>query len=446
MGKQIPIRKGNFFLGIALELIKDPLKFLSSATKEFPEIVTYRFATRQVVYLSDPALVKHVLQTNSKNYQKGLQYEPLKLVLGNGLLTSEGDFWLRQRRIIAPVFHKKYIDSFAEQMVSSTRHLIKEWDSQKGKVIDAYPSMMQLTLDIVGLTLLSTNVKDKATSVGHALGVLMEFAINRVRAIIKLPLWFPRPSNIKFRKKKKVLDDLVLDIIKRRRTQKSDHIDLLDMLMKAQDEETGETMTDEQLKDEVMTIFIAGHETTACALSFTLYLLAENPDKQELLYREVSSVLGENEPTLEDLRKLEFTTQVIYESMRLYPPAWIISRRSLGSDQLGEYSLPEESNMLICAYAMHRDERRWENANEFNPDRFEKEKMKDVDKFGYLPFGGGPRICIGNNFALMEMQIAVSMMVQKFKFEKEPSFNLELDPLVTLRPKNGVNLKLIKRS
>ena len=444
--KKIPVRKGNWILGIALDLIRDPLGFLTSVTAEFPGIVTYRFANRHVIYLSDPKLIKHVMQTNNKNYRKGLQYEPLKLVLGNGLLTSEGNFWLRQRRIAAPVFHRKYISSFADQMVLSTQNLISSWEKDNGKVIDIYPQMMQLTLDIVGLTLLSTNVKDKASSVGPALGVLMGFAINRIRAIVKVPLWFPRPSNIRFRKKKKIIDDIVVNIIKKRRTTPSDHLDLLDMLMKAKDEETGEQMTDEQLKDEVMTIFIAGHETTASALTFAWLLLSKHPEKQQKFHEELDRVLGGKTPQMEHVPQLEYTLQIINEAMRLYPPAWIVARRGINEDVIGEYKTAKGANILICPFAVHRDPKLWEQADEFIPERFEKEKMKDIDKFAYFPFGGGPRMCVGNNFALMEMQLAMAVIGQKYTIEEDATHQVKLDPLVTLRPKSGVRVKLIKRT
>ncbi|MBL4624153.1 MAG: cytochrome P450 [Flavobacteriales bacterium] len=444
--KKLPVKKGHWILGIALDLIRDPLGFLSSVTSEFPSIVTYRFANRHVVYLSDPTLIKHVMQTNNKNYLKGLQYEPLKLVLGNGLLTSEGEFWLRQRRIVSPVFHKKYIVSFANQMVSSTQNLIASWEKEEGKVIDIYPPMMQLTLDIVGLTLFSTNVKDKAASVGPALGVLMEFAINRVRAIVKIPLWFPLPGNMRFRKNKKILDDVVVNIIKKRRRTPSDHIDLLDMLMKAKDEETGEQMTDDQLKDEVMTIFIAGHETTASALTFVWHLLSKNPEKQQKFHEELDRVLEGKMPLMEHVPQLEYTLQIIYEAMRLYPPAWIVARRAINEDVIGEYPIEKDSNVLICPYSVHRNPAIWEQAEEFLPERFEKEKMKEIDKFAYFPFGGGPRMCVGNNFALMEMQLAMAVIGQRYSVENDVTHQVKLDPLVTLRPQNGVKLKLIKRT
>ena len=444
--KKIPVRKGNWVLGIALDLIRDPLGFLTSVTKEFSGIVTYRFASRYVVFLSDPKLIKHVMQTNNKNYRKGLQYEPLKLVLGNGLLTSDGGFWLRQRRIITPVFHKKYIVSFADQMVLSTQNLIVDWKKEEGKVFDIYPHMMQLTLDIVGKTMLSTNVKDKASAVGPALGVLMGFAINRVRAIVKIPLWLPRSANVRFKKKKKIIDDIVVDIIKKRRTTPSDHLDLQDMLMKAKDEETGEQMTDKQLKDEVMTIFIAGHETTASALTFAWLLLSQHPEKQKKFNEELDRVLGGKTPKMEHVPQLEYTLQIINEAMRLYPPAWIVARRGINEDSIGGYKTEKNANILICPYSVHRDPKLWQNAEEFIPERFEKEKMKNIDKFAFFPFGGGPRMCVGNNFALMEMQLVLAVIGQKYLLEEDKTHVVKLDPLITLRPNNGVKVRLVKRT
>lgn len=442
--KDISGPKGHWLFGSAKDFIKDPLTFVEHVGKNYKDIAFFHFGPRQIVFLTDPELVKHVLLTNNKNYKKGIQYEPLKLVLGNGLLTSDGDYWLRQRRIAQPVFHKQSISSFAEKMVDSSIQKLKDWEYKTGKTIDVFPEMMQLTLDIVGRTLLSTDVKKDAEKVGSALNVLIDFAFDRIKSIIKLPVWFPTQKNIEFNRKRKDLNNVVLKIIDERRKNPGSYNDLLTMLMEAKDEETGEQMTNEQLREEIMTIFIAGHETTANVLTFAWYLLSQNPEKEAAFHHELDNLNGKT-PDITDLARLEYTRQVIYETMRLYPPAWAIGRRSLGPDQLGEYHIEKDTNVLFCPYVIHRDPKRWENVDAFIPERFSPEKMKEYHKFLYFPFGGGPRLCIGNNFALMEMQLAMATIGQQYQFEHDSNHRVILDPLVTLRPKNGMKMKITKR-
>jgi len=323
------------------------------------------------------------------------------------LVTSEG-----QRRIAQPSFHKREIASLAQTMTDCTEKMILTWQQEKGQT-NILNEMTKLTLEIVGKTLLSTDVSGEANEVGQALTYVIKYVNDRIIHPFNLPPKLPTPKNIRFAKYNKTLYDVVMKIIKEHRSSKIQHNDMLTMLINARDEETGEGMTDQQLMDEVMTIFLAGHETTANALAWTWYLLARHDDVRKKLNMELNDVLNDKTPTIEDIPKLTYTTQIIQESMRLYPPAWIIGRRAVGMDNVGGFDIPPNSDIMIAPYIMHHHPKLWDDPEKFDPDRFSVDAAKNRDKYAYFPFGGGQRICIGNNFAMMEMQLLVAMIAQK---------------------------------
>ncbi|MCH8318378.1 MAG: cytochrome P450 [Bacteroidetes bacterium] len=442
-----PGPKGNFFLGNALEFAEDPLGFLTETAKKHKHISLLRLANVHLCYLSHPDHIKHVLQVNNKNYHKDIKYEQLKLFLGEGLLTSEGDFWLRQRRIAQPAFHRKEIASFATTMTDCTLQMMERWrnNGQHALSLDIHTEMMVLTLRIVGKTLLSKDMTGDASSIGKSLGYLIEAVNKRIFNVFNLPLWVPTLKNLKFKKEKGVIDEVVLNLIEDRKRNNSSEDDLLSMLMGAKDEETGEGMSTEQLRDEVMTIFVAGHETTANALTWTFYLLSSHPEVEEKLHRELKEVLNGKTPEMEDIPKLKYTLQVIEESMRLFPPAWVIGRRALDDDEIGGFKIKKGDNIIMSPYVMHRDPEYWKDPEKFDPTRFSYENAKDRSKFIYFPFGGGPRFCIGSNFALMEMQLLVATIAQRFRLRLAPGHKVEKNPLVTLRPKYGMMMNLEDR-
>jgi cytochrome P450 len=438
-----PGPKGSFPFGCAIEFRDDPTGFLLRTAKEYPNISRFRFAHLPMVLLSDPEHIKHVLQTNNKNYLKGIEYEHLKPILGEGLLTSEGDFWLRQRRLAQPAFHRDRIASFANKMIDCTKEMLEEWKKFPAeKSFDLHKEMMALALDIVGRTLLSTYVKDNASSVEHSLSIAIEESYRRINALVNFPLWLPVPRHMKYNRARRDLDEVVLGIIEERRKGKTKEDDLLDMLMEAVDEDDGAKMTNRQLRDEIMTIFLAGHETTANALTWTFCLLSQNHEVQKKFKEEIHSVLNGRTPAMEDLRNLPYTTQIIHESLRLYPPAWALGRTALADDVINEVKIKKGDNVIISPFVVHRDPELWKNPDEFIPERFTPEKMKDLHKFAYFPFGGGPRFCIGNNFAMIEMQIILAMVGQACDLKLEEDFKVEVDPLITLRPKNGMRINL----
>ena len=442
-----PGPKGPPIIGVGLQISKDTTGFLTKTAREYGDLAFFKVLDLNIFYLCSPEHIQHVLQINSKNYYKGVKYAFLKLFLGEGLLTSEGDFWLKQRRLAQPTFHKHKIASFATTMTGDTIDMMDEWDknvANGNEVVDMHQEMMSLTLRIVGKTLLSKDLKVSSLDIGSSLGYLIANIFKRVHSVFDLPLWVPTPRNIGFKKARKVIDDVINKIIDDRIKGNSSGEDLLSMLMEAEDEETGEKMPAEQLRDEVMTIFTAGHETTANALTWTLYLLSTHAPVMAKLKEEIDQVLDGRAPGLEDARNLKYTNQVIEESMRLYPPAWMIERTAIGDDQIGGYQVVKGDQMMMCSYVVHRNPKYWKEPDTFDPERFSEERSKERDRYCYFPFGGGPRYCIGTNFATLEMQLVLASICQRYSFSVKEGFHVETEPLVTLRPKNGMPMVLKK--
>ncbi len=393
---------------------------------------------------------KYVLQENNRNYHKSEAYKILATFLGNGLLTSEEDFWRRQRKLAQPAFYKQRLALMADMMVQEAESLAADWQTHHAAhPRDISKDMMRLTLNIVTKALFSTDVGDRISGISEALDDIMLFADQTLKSFIRLPLKYPTPRNKKFLTAVDKVEEVIYGIINGRRAEikRNPDIrydDLLDMLMRTQDEETGETMSDGQLRDEVTTIFMAGHETTANALSWAFYLLAKHPEVAQKIRGESEGVFANQESsTFEKARELRYTLQVVQEVMRLYPPAWVISRRSLADDQIGPYAFPASSYMVISPYTLHRRPEYWPEPEVFNPDRFSEENSKNRPTYAYLPFGGGPRLCIGNNFALMEMQFVLAILLRDSDVALlSPNQVVAPESMVTLRPKGGVKLKV----
>lgn len=433
--------KEHWLLGGFYFLIQDPTNYIFENMRRQEGIfrITSRFAKAVVIY--KPEYVKYVLQDNNKNYTKSRAYKILlPRLLGSGLLNSEGEFWRKQRRMAQPAFHRERLNKMLDTMVACTEDTIRELNQVKpGEPINMAKEMMTLTLSVVAKAMFGSDIpKETLLKVGQELDKANLHAIHKMKHPISLPEWIPTPRNLEQNRTIDSLYEILDSIIEERRNSTEHFDDLLQMLMEAKDEETGEQMTDEQLRFECMTIFLAGHETTALAMSWLWMLLYENPDKKAKLLEEVEQVLGDRTPTLEDLRQLTYTRMCIDETMRLYPPAWAIGRRSIEADVIGGHFIEPMTNVVMPVYCIHRDPNLWENPNDFIPERFDKDQMKGADKFAYFPFGGGPRLCIGNNFALMEMQIIVAMLVKRFNFSLLPGDKIKADTLLTLRPHGGI--------
>jgi cytochrome P450 len=406
----------------------------------YGDIVRYDVGRIVAHILRHPDDIKHVLQENHANYIKGRGLRKLKIFLGEGLLTSEGAHWLRQRRLIQPAFHRARLEALVAKMARATESMADEWISlaARGETIDVAREMMRLTLEIASTTLFSVSTRGSADKVGSALSVALREAVRRTFAIVEVPLRVPTPRNVAYREAMRSLDSVVYGLIAERRKKPGGDDDLLSMLIETRDEATGEAMTDAQLRDEVMTLFLAGHETTANALAWTFYLLSKHPAERRRLEAEVDAVLGDRTPTFEDLAQLTRTKMTIDESMRIFPPVWIFGRTALGDDFVRGYRIPKGSFVGVSPYLLHRHPSYWKNPAGFDPDRFDATASAGRHKYAYLPFGGGPRVCIGNHFALMEAQVVLSILSRRFRVELAPGARVELEPLITLRPKGGI--------
>lgn len=439
---QAPGPKGNILFSRSNNWRSDAHLYMHEMEKQYGDISHFRFGPFSLNLVSNPTSIEYVLKNRAK-YRKVEDGSMLRILLGNGLLTSEGDFWLKQRRLIQPIFHRQRLQGFAQTMVDSVEKMLSGWQTNDEKVFDIYPEITQLALDIAGKTLLSTDIKGDFNTIRNSLGLIMLNARRRSR-LLPLPLWVPLSAHRIIQQNKKILNDLIIGIINARREDTHKFDDLLSMLMDVEDADTAERFSNQQLLDEVLTLIVAGHETTANAMSFAFYLLAKHPEAKQRIAEEVNTVFHDSNFNSERLPQLEFTTRVIKEVLRLYPPAWIVARGATSDDVIDGYRIKKGKMVVISAYAMHHSDRYWDAPEEFDPNRILPERIKDVPKFAYLPFGGGPRICIGNNFAMMEMQIILSKICPLYNFSLPEGFELELLPLVTLRPKNGVLLKMTR--
>lgn len=430
-----------------LAMRRDPLSFFTNLAREYGDVVGVKFGPEDAYLLSRPEFVRDVLVVSQKKFMKGRGLQVAKKVLGEGLLTSEGEFHLRQRRLVQPAFHRQRIARYAETMVEYAVKTRERWAAlPAGRPVDIAHEMMRLTLVIAGKTLFDADVEREASEVGDALTammVLVERVTNPFAAFLeKLPL----PSNIRFQRAKQKLDDIIYRIIAERRRSGEDRGDLLSMLLMAQDTEgDGGRMTDEQVRDEAMTLFLAGHETTANALAWTWYLLSQHPEVEAKLHAEIDAALQGHAPTYEDLPRLKYAEMVMAEAMRLYPPAWIVGRRVLVDHEIGGYRIPAKSLVLMSQYVIQRDPRWFPNPDKFDPERWTPEAKEARPKFSYFPFGGGTRVCIGEAFAWTEGVLVIATLAQSWRMKLAPGTTVAPQPMITLRPRGGVPMTLEKR-
>lgn len=432
-------------LGSLLDMRRDALgTFMRAAT--LGDVVHVHFPSQEAVLLNHPDHIRRVFVDDYRLFGKKTRgYDAMRMGLGNGLVTSEGEFWRRQRRIAQPAFHRRKIAGFAGIMTKATSDMLKRWEprAQAGEPIDVDEELMALTFRIVGECLMSTDISDEAGSVGPAVTTLLEAVMDRITHPLALPLQVPTPGNKKLTEALRVLDELVLAIIDERRRSDAEHDDLLDMLMRTADSETGERMTDRQLRDEVITMILAGHETTANAIAWTFYLLSKAPAVADKLAAELGHVLeGGRLPTADDLSRLEYTEAVMKESMRLFPPVWLVGRSVQEPVSIGGYDIPRGHIVFISPYVTHHDARFFDNPEGFEPERFLGDRGKAIDKHAYIPFIRGPRQCIGNNFALMEGQLILATVLSRYALHLVPGQKIVPQPTITLRPRYGMRMRL----
>jgi cytochrome P450 len=393
--------------------------------------------------LSTPELIHEMLVTKADKFKKGAILERTRPLVGNGLLTSDGSFWKRQRKLAQPAFHHKRIQSYSEAMVEHTQKMLTDW--QPGQTRDIDHDMMRLALAIVTRTLFGAEMDAKT---GNEVSVSMTAALNainnQINTAMPAPEWFPTPNKTTLHKAVAELDALLERTIGERRKSKEDTGDLLSMLMLATDDD-GNSMSDQQLRDEAMTIFLAGHETTANALTWAFYLLSQHPEVEAKVHAELDRVLAGRAPTLADLPNLPYLEMVLKETMRLYPPASGLSREPIEDVELGGYHLPKGAMIVVSMYALHRDVRYFPNPDQFDPERFRPENEANIPKYAYLPFGGGPRVCIGNMFAEMEARLILATVASRYRLALQPGHVVQPMQVVTLRPKYGMKMQVHAR-
>jgi cytochrome P450 len=418
---------------------RDPLSFLERVHRAHGDVVAFHFGPRPVYLLAHPELVRDVLVTNHRNFIKSRALQRARVVLGNGLLTSEGDAHLRQRRLAQPAFHRERIAALGDTMAAYAERAADGW--RAGETLDVTREMNRLTLAIAGKTLFGADVQDEADEIGRALTDTLAAFKRLTNPLGPLLDRLPVPGTLRVRRATERLDATVYRMVRERRASGEDRGDLLSMLLAARDEEgDGGGMTDLQLRDEALTLFLAGHETTANALAWTWHLLALNPDAEARLHAELDAVLGGRAPASADLPRLPYTRAVLAESMRLFPPAWAIGRQPLEDFEAGGYRVRAGTVVLLSPWVTHRDERWWPDPLRFDPERWTAEREAAQPRFAYFPFGGGPRKCIGEGFAWTEGILLLATLARRWRFRHAPGVRVGTQPLITLRP---VDLRMV---
>ncbi len=445
--KRWPEVRGRLLTGCLRQVQRDPFRLYHTAWRELGDYIRLRALPGYWYYLlADPAAIEYVLHTNQKNYRKPDMFNnSVSLLAGNGILSSEGDFWRRQRRLIQPAFLRNTVAGFAPRMIESIDEFIGEWErTVDGRTIDVVPEMMRLGLRIASRTLFSTDISGQADSIGRAYRTAFEYVSMKLNGRFLPPLWMPTPLNRRFRAAKALLDRVVLELIASRRNQPA-RGDVLDRLLAAQDEQSGVGMSDEQLKDEAITVLTAGHETAGTALSWAWYLLSTHPDQQQALAEQVRGHLQGRLPSITDLPSIPLATAVFEESMRLYPPAWGMPRETIAADDILGYPIPARATLVLSQMLVHRHPDFWDRPDAFEPARFLPGASRPRPKFAFFPFGGGPRICVGNHFAMIEGPLALAALAQRFEFTYVEGQEIVPDTTFTLRPKYGVRLAVRRR-
>lgn len=423
---------------------RNPIAFSADLFRQYGDIVQFWIGPYRVFLVANPQAVQRVLQDNNRNYVKGQAYAAFEPVVGNGLITSDGDFWRRQRRLANPSFHRDKIRGFVAMFAEQSQATLEGWEqhARDQEVIDVAKEMTRLTFGIVGRALFSVDLEKDVREVGEAFTVALAEASRRADFLIPVPLWLPTPSNRRYGQARQTLETFVGDLIQERRRMSQRPYDLLSMLIEAVDDESQERMSDRQIRDGVMTFMLAGHETTAVALAWTWHLLSEHPEAEAKVRAECREVVGDTCPGMENLHKLAYTKMVFDEALRLYPPLPFIARKALEPDQLGGYEIPRNSMVLLSQYLTHHHPGYWDDPDGFRPERFTPEAVHARPPMSYFPFGGGQRMCIGAEFATTEALVFLSMAIQKVHLQRVSTQPVELLEQVTLRPKGGLPMRV----
>ncbi len=432
----------------ARSMRSDPLGFLVGCAAEYGPVVQFPIPRQPVFFVNEPEAVLRVLQGNHPAYGKRtVQYRSLSLVTGDGLLVSDGEAWRRARRIVQPAFHVRTLDALGGHVADAVARLTASWDAQPdGALVDVDAAMMGATLEIVGQALFSTDLGPEAADLVHAVERALAVVIRRARSPLPVPGWLPTPGNVRLGGAVRTLDRSVAAMVARHRTDADpSRADLLSLLLGAGAGCADAGLTDRQVRDEVVTLIVAGHETVASALTWAWWLVAGDPAVGDRLAAEADTVLDGRPPAASDYAGLPYARQVLDEALRLYPPAWVLSRRALADDVLAGAVVPAGALVIASPYALHRNPAHWDRPDRFDPDRFAPAVRADTVRSGYLPFGAGPRLCVGRDFALLEGTLVLAGLAARYGFERVAGRDVVVDPGVTLRPKSGLPVRLRRR-
>jgi cytochrome P450 len=438
-----PGPRGYPLLGHLPYLARDPLGFFTSCAQEYGDIVSLRLGSWPTLLLNHPADLEYVFVKNHRNFVKNrFFWRHVQAIFGQGLLTSEGDFWHQQRRLAAPAFASTKVGGYAETMIELTNRMLGGW--RDGDIRDIHAEMMMLTLRIAAKTLFSAEVEEDVVEIDHAVNDMTLEIASRFSRPFHIPDAVPLPGHLRYRRGLRRVERVVERIIASRKSSRENHGDVLSMLMLARDE-SGRGMSDRQLRDEVITMLLAGHETTALALSWTCHLLSQHPNADVHVYAELRQKLEGRQTTLADIPHLPVLENTFTESMRLFPPAWTIGREAVDACEIGGYRVPAGTTIFMSPWVIHRDPRFFERPETFRPERWTPQFLRALPRFAYLPFGGGQRICIGKSFAMQEGMVILSMILHRFRFTSRKGNKITPLPSITLRPKGGVLVKLVAR-
>ena len=446
--KSIPLTRGLPLVGSLPQLIKNPFGYLKEARNTYGDIYNLNLGVSKMLMLNSPRQMQHIFVDNVQNYRKGgAMWDAIRAMLGNGLVVSEGSFWLRQRRMMQPQFHRQRIAALSELMVSAMKEALDTWESSaSGQDFNMASAFNQLTMKVVTRTLFGTGLdKEEMEKVSDALAYAVDYILKAI-AFNSLPSWMPAPGRKKYQQAIRQIDETVYGIIASSRANRGEVNHLLAMLLDMVDDETGEGMTDQQLRDEVTTLFLAGYETTSVALSWAFDFLSQHPDMMRKLQVEVDLVLGDRLPTMADLHQMPYSRMILQETLRIRPPAWQVMRTAVEDDEIDGYPIKAGTNIVALMYMCHFHPDEWTDPETFDPERFSPERSESRHKLAWMPFGAGQRLCIGKDFAMMEGQLALAMVAQRYKITRTTERPAEQQLAATLRPKGGVVVKLEQRS
>lgn len=436
-------------MAVAPSLMKDPIQTLMGFVENYGDVALMNLGAMKVYLLTNPEYVKYVLQDNHANYKKSSIYHEFSVLLGdNSLLTTNNmEKWRTQGRMIQPAFSRSHLENYSQSVISLTRRMLEEWDARlaahpeaANQSVDVYAEMVRLLLSITGTLLFGVDIGRDAPQIADSMLTAFSFAMSRTTAPVKLPRDFPTPARLRTARAVRALDEIVMKLIAQRRQDENKYDDLLAVLIRATDEDTGVRLTDQELLDQIKTMLVAGHESPANCLIWALHLLSQNPEAAQKLYAEIDTVLGDREPTFADLPKLTYCARVLDESMRLYPPAWLVEREPIKDDEIGGYQIKAGSRVTMFMYGVHRMPGVWEDPEKFDPDRFSEERSAKRHRFAFFPFSGGPRLCRGKDLSYVEMVVVLAMIAQRFRLRTDLTRPIEALASVNLRPKHGLHM------